>query len=88
MKGSSDGIKILRLAVLFLRHLYGILPLQKPNHGTAVGMYAVGALRFSLSGIVLIFNTLGKEQTFSMRSINLPVYFPGRLMIAFTLFFI
>lgn len=56
--------------------------------GTAAWMHAVGAVLFTLSDIVLIFNTFGKEQKFSLRITNLSLYYIGQLMIACSLFFI
>ena len=56
--------------------------------GTAAWMHAVGAVLFTLSDIVLIFNTFGKEQKFSMRITNLSLYYLGQLLIASSLFFI
>lgn len=56
--------------------------------GTAAWMHAIGAVLFTLSDIVLIFNTFGKEQKFSMRITNLTLYYWGQLLIAASLFFI
>lgn len=56
--------------------------------GTAAWMHAIGAVLFTLSDIVLIFNTFGKEQKFSMRITNLSLYYLGQLLIAASLFFI
>lgn len=56
--------------------------------GTAAWMHAVGAVLFTLSDIVLIFNTFGDEQKFSMRITNLTLYYMGQLLIASSLFFI
>ena len=55
---------------------------------TAAWMHAAGAVLFTLSDIVLIFNTFGKEQKFSMRITNLSLYYLGQLLIASSLFFI
>ena len=55
---------------------------------TAPWLHAVGAVLFTLSDIVLIFNTFGSEQKFSMRITNLSLYYLGQLCIAFSLFFI
>lgn len=55
---------------------------------TAAWMHAVGAVLFTLSDIVLIFNTFGKEQKFSMRITNLSLYYLGQLMIAASLFYV
>lgn len=56
--------------------------------GTATWMHAVGAVLFTLSDIVLIFNTFGSQQKFSMRITNLSLYYLGQLLIASSLFFI
>jgi len=56
--------------------------------GTAAWMHAAGAVLFTLSDIVLIFNTFGKEQKFSLRITNLSLYYLGQLLIACSLFFI
>ena len=55
---------------------------------TAAWMHAIGAVLFTLSDIVLIFNTFGTEQKFSMRIANLSLYYLGQLFIAFSLFFL
>lgn len=55
---------------------------------TAAWMHAAGAVLFTLSDIVLIFNTFGSEQKFSMRITNLSLYYMGQLLIASSLFFI
>lgn len=51
-------------------------------------LYAVGAVAFLISDVVLIFNTFGSETKFSMRITNLAFYYVGQLLIAFSLFFI
>lgn len=56
--------------------------------GTAAWLHAVGAVLFTLSDIVLIFNTFGSEQKFSMRITNLSLYYLGQLCIAFSLYYI
>lgn len=47
--------------------------------------YAIGAVLFMVSDIVLIFNTFGGTTKFSMRILNLSLYYIGQLMIAFCL---
>ena len=56
--------------------------------GTAAWMHAIGAMLFTLSDIVLIFNTFGSEQKFSLRITNLSLYYLGQLLIAASLLFI
>lgn len=48
--------------------------------------YAIGAVLFTVSDIVLIFNTFSGKTRFSMRITNLSLYYIGQLMIAFCLF--
>lgn len=48
--------------------------------------YAVGAVLFMVSDIVLIFNTFSGTSRFSMRITNLSLYYIGQLMIATSLF--
>lgn len=54
---------------------------------TANILYAVGAVLFTLSDIVLIFNTFSGVTRFSMRITNLTLYYLGQLLIASSLFF-
>lgn len=56
--------------------------------GTATWLHAAGGVLFTMSDIVLIFNTFGKEQKFSMRITNLTLYYLGQLLIASSLFYI
>lgn len=51
-------------------------------------IYAIGAVLFLVSDVVLIFNTFGPTQKFSMRITNLSLYYVGQLLIALSLFFI
>ena len=55
--------------------------------GTTTLLYAIGAVLFTVSDIVLIFNTFGSEQKFSRRITNLSLYYFGQLFIAGSLFF-
>lgn len=55
---------------------------------TAAWMHAIGAVLFTVSDIVLIFNTFGSQQKFSLRITNLSLYYLGQLMIAGSLFFV
>ncbi len=51
-------------------------------------LYVIGAVLFTISDVVLIFNTFGSESRFSMRITNLSCYYAGQLLIAFSLFFV
>ena len=48
-------------------------------------IFAAGALLFLVSDIVLILNTFGSEQKFSLRVTNLSLYYAGQLFIAISL---
>lgn len=45
-------------------------------------MYAIGAVLFTASDIILIFNTFGGKTVFSRRVMNLSLYYIGQLLIA------
>ena len=45
-------------------------------------LYAIGAVLFTASDVVLIFNTFGPETKFSLRITNLSLYYLGQLFIA------
>lgn len=49
-------------------------------------VYAIGAVLFTASDIVLIFNTFSGVTKFSLRITNLSLYYAGQLMIAGSLF--
>lgn len=51
-------------------------------------IYAIGAVLFTASDIVLIFNTFSGVSKFSLRITNLSLYYIGQLLIAISLFFI
>lgn len=51
-------------------------------------MYAVGAVLFTASDIVLIFNTFSGVTRFPLRITNLSLYYLGQLLIAGSLFFV
>lgn len=48
--------------------------------------YAIGAVLFMVSDIVLIFNTFSGKTKFSMRIANLSLYYIGQMMIALCLY--
>lgn len=51
-------------------------------------IYAVGAVLFTASDIVLIFNTFSGTTKFSLRITNLSLYYIGQLLIAGSLFYL
>lgn len=50
-------------------------------------LFALGAVLFLVSDIVLILNTFGKETKFSLRVTNLSLYYLGQILIAICLQF-
>ena len=50
-------------------------------------IYAIGAVLFTASDVVLIFNTFSGVTKFSLRITNLTLYYIGQMMIACSLFF-
>lgn len=60
--------------------------IANPNLQGAL-LYVVGALLFTASDVIMILNTFGRSQKFSMRASNLSLYYLGQLMIALSLQF-
>jgi len=50
-------------------------------------LFAIGAVLFTLSDIVLIFNTFSGTSKFSLRICNLSLYYIGQMLIACSLLF-
>lgn len=50
-------------------------------------IFAIGALLFLISDVVLIINTFGKVTRFALRITNLSLYYLGQMLIAFSLLF-
>ena len=48
-------------------------------------MFVIGALSFLISDIVLILNTFGSESKFSLRIVNLSLYYLGQILIALSM---
>lgn len=49
------------------------------------GIFAAGCFLFLISDIVLILNTFGPHQKFSLRAVNLTLYYIGQILIAVSL---
>ena len=60
--------------------------IASPSAFTAI--FAVGALLFLISDIVLILNTFGKQTKQSLRVTNISLYYVGQLLIALSLAFL
>ncbi|MBQ6493495.1 MAG: lysoplasmalogenase [Erysipelotrichaceae bacterium] len=54
---------------------------------TRATIYAIGAVLFTASDVVLIFNTFSGVTKFSLRITNLTLYYIGQILIAVSLFF-
>ena len=50
-------------------------------------LFALGAVLFTISDVVLIFNTFGEKTVFSKRILNLSCYYIAQLLIAISIFF-
>lgn len=55
-----------------------------PSQGSLV--FAIGAILFTASDVVLIFNTFSGVTRFSLRIINLSLYYIGQMLIAYSMF--
>lgn len=73
-------------AIVIMTSVASINYLNNPNTNGLI--YLIGALLFTASDIILIFNTFGKESKKSMRIANLLLYYLGQLAIALSLLFI
>ncbi len=54
--------------------------------GAFTAVFAIGAVLFLVSDIVLILNTFGPKSEFRLRVTNLSLYYAGQILIAFSLF--
>jgi uncharacterized membrane protein YhhN len=72
--------------VLMTAAAIGIL-ISNPGSTSAL-MFVIGAVFFTASDVIMIFNTFGGTQKFSMRAANLSLYYLGQLLIAISLQFI
>ncbi len=78
---------IFYIGVIVLMNCVAIANLiADPCAFTAV--YALGAILFLISDIVLILNTFGSETKFSLRITNLSLYYVGQILIALSLLFL
>lgn len=80
------GVVYLGAIVLMTSVAIGNL-ISNPSSVNAL-LYVIGAVLFTASDVVLIFNTFGSKQRFSMRIANLSLYYAGQLLIALSLLFI
>ena len=70
-------------AVIIMTTIAVMNMITAPSPGNTI--YAIGALLFTVSDIVLIFNTFGKETKFALRITNLSLYYIGQVLIALSL---
>ena len=55
---------------------------------TFTGLFAIGAILFLVSDIVLILNTFGGKTRFALRVTNIGLYYIGQMLIAVSLMFL
>ncbi|MGI6668813.1 MAG: lysoplasmalogenase [Acetivibrionales bacterium] len=77
------GIVYVVMILLMTGAAAGLLAIQPFNPGYL--LFAVGAVFFTLSDIVLIFALFGKKKHQSFRAINLSAYYAGQVLIALSL---
>ena len=76
---------VLYLGVVFIMCFIAIgIAIFNPNPRSI--LYAIGAVLFTASDVVLIFNTFSGTSRFSLRITNLSLYYIGQMMIACSLF--
>lgn len=78
------GIVYLGAVIIMTTTAIGIM-ISTGFAGCAV-MYAIGAVLFTASDIVLIFNTFSGVTKFPLRITNLSLYYLGQLLIGFSVF--
>ena len=85
VKTSFKAFGVLYLGAVIVMTVIAIgIAIAKPQASSL--LYAVGAVLFTASDIVLIFNTFsGKETKFGLRITNLSLYYVGQLLIALSL---
>lgn len=72
-------------AVIIMTVIAVSLLFHEPTAG--MKLYALGAVLFTLSDIVLIFNTFGSGTSFKRRILNLSMYYAGQILIALSLLY-
>lgn len=58
------------------------------NFAVSSLIYMIGAVLFTLSDVILIFNMFSEKKAAWMRPANLTLYYIGQLLISFSLFFL
>lgn len=79
---------VLYIGAVVIMTVVALGNLATSPRSTQALLYAVGAVFFTVSDIVLIFNTFTAKTRFSMRVTNLSLYYLGQLLIALSLQFI
>ena len=70
-------------AIVILNCIVVATLIQHPNAHWVV--FLAGTLLFLVSDVILILNTFGPSQSFTMRVSNLMLYYVGQLLIALSL---
>lgn len=85
VRGALKTFGILYLVVVFFMAscALGLLPLGPRNAGYR--LFALGAVLFAASDVLLVLNQFGKKRYPAFRALNLSLYYIGQICIAFTI---
>lgn len=78
---------IFYIGTIVIMNCFAIANLVQGPTNTRYIIFAIGALLFFISDVVLILNTFGKQTRFILRITNLSLYYLGQLLIALSLLF-
>jgi len=78
---------IFYIGAIMLMNVFAFANLFEQTSSATI-VYAIGAILFLISDIVLILNTFGKTSKFSLRITNLTLYYLGQLAIAMSIMLI
>ncbi len=73
-------------AIIIMTTIALVIAIFRPQTSSII--FALGAVLFTASDIVLIFNTFSGTSRFSLRVTNLTLYYIGQILIACSLFFL
>lgn len=73
-------------AIIIMTTIAVVIAIFRPQASSVI--FALGAVLFTASDIVLIFNTFSGTSRFSLRVINLTLYYIGQILISCSLFFL
>lgn len=77
------GIVYVTIVVFMTSCAAGLLVLMPFNYGHL--LFTIGAVLFTLSDVILIFELFGRKKRRTMRALNLSTYYAGQILIALSL---